>query len=226
MSKDYKKDFVKEIYRTIRRHPLLEITKRKSDDSPRSYLKKVKDQLPQQIQDFYACCNGIKLEWTTKADAPVQAMGSINLLPIQNLIERNTMDLEEEVKEIEGWLFNTNHKEVFPNLKGAFHSFDLFMSDATIGFFSEEPNTKELYKHTFGISFESLKVDFEGYFQLLCKSYGFLWWQNVIIHREYGQEDGYAKYEHDEFKTKMPQLFPDFDFDEFIALYESLKIVD
>ncbi len=223
MTKNYFKKYQNEVFFDIYDNPLLEVTQRGGEDPDSAYLAQVKDQLPKSLVDFYQSCDGIHIEWQAKETTGIHALGSIRLLQLKHLFDGNEIDLA--ANEFGGWRLNTDYGNLQP-LKGAFRIVDLFSGKSMAGIFSEEPATEEVFLYNSGVAFESLKVDFEGYFQLLCKAYGFLGWQRVIIHKEYGQNGGYGEYEHDDFRDTMPLLFPDFNFDEFIELYESLKIVD
>ncbi len=214
----YKSLYIKNLYAKIRKNKSVEITERGGDSSPEDYLAKVKDQLPAQVVDFYDTCNGILLKWAAK-NKDLGASGSMNLRPIENLFDATVVNLEGRT-----WRLNADYNQPKVALKGVFRPLDLFQGDAAVGFFSDASDRTEMYFHTFGNSFESLKVDLEGYFQLLLAARGYMSWQYVILHREYGQEDDYGKVEHDAFKTNMPKLFSDFDFDEFIELYEKVKM--
>ncbi len=65
-----------------------------------------------------------------------------------------------------------------------------------------------------------IHIDFEGYMKLLGETKGFLYWQKAIL----GYLSGSESFETKNFKEVMPKLFPDFSYDKFIELYESLRI--
>ena len=56
--------------------------------------------------------------------------------------------------------------------------------------------------------------------KLLGETKGFLYWQKTILDYLNGTESSETK----NFKKEMPKLFPEFDYDKFIELYESLRI--
>ncbi|WP_426473910.1 hypothetical protein [Chryseobacterium balustinum] len=101
-----------------------------------------------------------------------------------------------------------------------------YVEDICAGVFSKENEDEMVYFHDFEIGFYPLKVNFEGYVELVFAARGYLMWQYVLIYLEYGKYDGarLGKSRYDDFVENMPLLFPDFKMEEFIKLYESLKI--
>jgi hypothetical protein len=65
-----------------------------------------------------------------------------------------------------------------------------------------------------------LHIKFYGYIKLLEIFKGFGWWQNALVQISTGKHQSSV----DSFKEKMPQIFPNFNWDQFVALYESLRI--
>lgn len=69
-----------------------------------------------------------------------------------------------------------------------------------------------VYFHDFGIGFYRLKVNFEGYVELVFAARGYMMWQYVHVYFEYGKYDGarFGKSRYDDFAENMSLLFPDF----------------
>ena len=173
-------------------------------------------QLPGTLAPFYAYRDGFLVKWNEKEGEDPDVFGSINIRPLADLFDGLLVELDPSV----GYVINANHAQpISPT--GVFRPLDFFVDEACVGFFSDYGSKDELYYHDFGISFYSLKTDFAGYVTLLAHSYGYAYWQQVILNHEYGYRTDAAG----RFKEDMPRLFPDFDYQAFIALYESVKRV-
>ncbi len=178
-------------------------------------FNKLKDYLSERVIDFYQWRDGFTYGWSPKNVDNPDIYGRINISKLEHLFDETIVKLDQP----EGYVFNGNSSEKI-ELGGVFRPLDYFADEACIGFFSDYGSLDELYYHDFGASFYSLKVDFEGYFKLLTKSYGYAYWQQVILNKEYN----YGTDTTDRFKEDMPSLFADFDYDTFIELYESVRI--
>ncbi len=212
---EYKNEFMP-FFKAISGNKIVTITERQplkkiSEDE----LDSRKDLLGNAIKPFYNWRNGFTVCWSPKNDDNPDIYGRINILKLENLFDDTIVKLDQP----DGYTFNGNSSEKI-QLKGVFRPLDYFADEACVGFFSDHGSLDELYYHDFGISFYSLKVDFEGYFKLLTKSYGYAYWPQVILNKEYN----YGTDTTDRFKEDMPNLFPDFDYDKFIELYESVRI--
>lgn len=100
-----------------------------------------------------------------------------------------------------------------------------FIGEACAGFYLGDgvnPPDNEMYMHRWGEGEEpeGLNVAFDGYVQLMYYARGWLYWQNVIMGLQ-GKSD-YGKTER--FKSELPLVFPDFKWEEFVSLYESVKL--
>ena len=67
----------------------------------------------------------------------------------------------------------------------------------------------------------TLGLDFNGYLEMMLAAKGWALWQRIIINLQLGTK---YKSEVDDFKKYMPQLFPDFKWENFVALYEKVRI--
>ena len=85
-----------------------------------------------------------------------------------------------------------------------------------------EQANEELYFLFFQDKPQGLNVDMEGYIQLLNMSGGFAYWQESLLFLQGNSEATLDSIE--KFKKYMPLIFPDFKWDEFVALYERVKI--
>lgn len=188
------------------------------------FFDQYKDKLPDSLQGFYSLTNGYSMYWegkipTRKKDEKQIERGIIDILGLEDLFEDySVIELEEN------YGYYIKGEEVFSKT-GQFIPVDS-IGDICVGVFSKENNDDMMYYHDFGIGFYPLKVDFEGYLELVFMARGYMMWQDVLLYLEYGKNDpamlGMSEYE--DFVEDMPLLFPDFNMDEFIKLYESLKI--
>ena len=102
---------------------------------------------------------------------------------------------------------------------------DYFVPEACVGYYIAEDGeqaNEELYFLFFQDKPQGLNVDMEGYIQLLNMSGGFAYWQESLLFLQGNSEATLDSIE--KFKKYMPLIFPDFKWDEFVALYERVKI--
>jgi hypothetical protein len=99
---------------------------------------------------------------------------------------------------------------------------DFFADESCVGYIHDEQKVDYMQYLDLGDSEpKPLSLNFAGYLELLLTCRGFAYWQLVILHLRNG--GGYES-KVEEFKTYMPQLFPDFKWEEFVALYEKVRI--
>ncbi len=161
----------------------------------------------QGIIEFYTCTGLWKLYWRTKPESNINTEGTFEFIPFEQMISST-------------WDDDLGGNDWAPDMKG-FRPIDMFYDmDGFVGFFIGREDKKGLYLVHSDSSVSPLHVNFEGYLKLLGMSKGFGWWQNALVEISTGEHQPNV----DDFKEKMPQIFPDFNFDEFKALYESLRI--
>lgn len=190
----------------------------------KSFFNKYKDLLLDGMQSFFSFTNGYSYNWegiipTRTEGQKTSERGIISIVPLDELFEKpNVVELEE------GYNYYIQGEDSFCKT-GQFIPVD-YVEDICAGVFSKENEDEMVYFHDFGIGFYPLKVNFEGYVELAFAARGYLMWQYVIVYLEYGKYDGamLGKSRYDDFAENMPLLFPDFKMEEFIKLYESLKI--
>ena len=197
---------------------------RKTQSFGENFFDKYKDLLFATMQGFYSITNGYSYYWEGKIPTRTEGQktserGIINILPLDELFQKNSVI---ELEEGRGYYIQGENSF---SKTGQFILVD-YVEDICAGVFSKENDDEMVYFHDFGIGFYPLKVNFEGYVELAFAARGYMMWQYVIVYLEYGKEDSalYGKSRYDDFVEDMPLLFPDFKMDEFIKLYESLKI--
>ena len=161
---------------------------------------KTQKRISKLILDYYSAIRFYKLKWRYgKSD---EIMGTINIIPLKDSL-----------------------KDTRPGYMHNLWMLDYFIPEACIGFFMAKPGQKpndELYYLYFEDEPEGLNVDMDGYMQLLYKTRGFAYWQLALLFLQTRRKRKVSGVE--EFKKYMPIIFPDFKWDEFVALYEQVKL--
>jgi hypothetical protein len=197
---------------------------RSTESFGEGFFNNYKDKLPPSLIGFYAITNGYSWQWEAKIPTRTSnekntEQGIINVLDLEDLFDEDILVTLSESRKyyIEG-------EEGFSKT-GNFLPVD-YIEDVCAGVFSKENDDDIIYFYDFGIGFYPLKINFEGYLELAFMARGYMMWPYVLVYLEYGKNDpakfGESRYE--DFSEDMPLLFPDFKMEEFIALYESLKI--
>jgi len=191
---------------------LLELNARKI--YPRPEIKDLElmksSAVPSIIIEFYELHDGIQFKWTSTENESIG--GDINiskhiwlLSDDQSLIDQCDMDsqMDERLRHFRLWDVPTMNTMV-----GFYHN-------------TETGFSKSLYFYTQGATFaKSIELDVEGYLTMAVEAAGFYYWQQVLIDIRTNSESPETK----KFKEWMPKLFPDFSWDTFTELYESLRI--
>ncbi len=156
------------------------------------------------FQEYYELYNGLIVNWKLKEG---EESGCIKILKLDKIF----IDGKDMV-----YFDHTPEDSVLRD----FYIVDFFVDEACVGIYANHPELPGIHYFDFENQTYPLHVDFEGYMKLLGETKGFLYWQKVILDHLSGSES----YETKNFKEIMPSLFPDFDYDKFIELYESVRI--
>lgn len=139
---------------------------------------------------FYGSVNGLRIRWERKSGKKIatggQAVGSINLLPIQEVFR--------DWKGVVYFDADDPNRRCYP--------FDFFVEEACGALDVGEagrPRANYLY---LGERARSLNVDFAGYGRLLLQSRGFWYWQTAVAQPKSVEAKNFA--------DVMPELFDDF----------------
>lgn len=208
--KDENKEWIKGVYRSVLDDYIINEDDLFKLDNLRSVHKSddVTAFADPVLNRFYSCFTHWNVKWTIRKDAkiPVQAEGVFNLYPVERIFIN--------------WDNEFGGNSWAPDMKG-FRPLDMFYESAgCVGFYINRTNKEGLYLYEFDGETYPLHINFEGYLKLLSMSKGFGWWQSTLVELSTGVPQSNV----DDFKEKMPQIFPDFNYDEFAALYESLRI--
>lgn len=159
-----------------------------------------------ELNKFYKKFDGLLFKWEAIDDNP-DNFGSINIL--------KTKDAFADGKDL---VFFDHTPDDSP-LRD-FYIIDFFVDEACVGVYGNHPELPGMHYFEFENETYPLYVDFEGYMKLLGETKGFLYWQKAILDHLAHSES----FETKNFKEVMPRLFPDFSYEKFIELYESVRI--
>ena len=209
---NYLNYYIENLFKAISFHEEIVIEKTNLGKPNKNLAEEKLAELPFELTQYLANLDGILLNWNHPEKEEV--FGGLNIMALQHLFDETVLEIQPELVVVNDDLSFSKKKQ----LAGVFRRVDLFASEASIGFFSDNQMGKEFYyctRHYFYL----LNLNFEQYFKLLCEAKGFTYWQLAIINLEYG----YGKLESEWFQEQMPKLFPSFSFDAFITLYQKFK---
>lgn len=212
---DYIKYYIQHFFKDISLHPVIEI-ETTSNEKVKKSERKVLNLHDQSLEMFYQQAKQLTLKWRhTKEDWVV---GSFNIIAHRHLYD------EAKLENIEDFaVVNDDFDFAKKNdIKGAFHKLDLHTDETCVGFFESPMMGKELFVFEAGYHFYGLKIGFEEYFQLLCKAKGFMYWQKCLLVHNYNKYP--STEDNQNFAKYMPKLFPDFNYESFLLLYDQLKL--
>jgi len=166
------------------------------------------DNVHNGIEEFYRKSNdGWELEWYSDKEKGIG--GKMKLTETKYLFsEENYILYDEEDKE---------------DLK-YFRPLDYPTPETYVGFIIK-PDV--IYKSLYYMSISNyelnnLDLDYEGYTQMAVEARVFSHWQRVLL--QYMDGKGIGSVETEIFKTEMPQIFPDWTWENFIAKFNSLRL--
>ena len=171
----------------------------------------VSEELPGNLIEFYKNFHHLNYEWETREHMPngEKVYGCINI-----------KSAEAVLGSWEGTVYfkNIDHYDYMENFKVV----DYFVAEACVGYIHDE-NRSDYMRFLFQGDTEAkpLGLDFAGYLELLFACRGYLYWQLVILHLRNGKGDESVV---ENFRTYMPQIFPEFKWEEFVGLWERVRI--
>jgi hypothetical protein len=176
--------------------------------------------VPLSIQQYAGDVNGLLWRWHSHDGQP-EAQGGFELLTLQEIYLSNW-------KGVVYFDSDTPNKVRMQTFKPV----DFFIDEACVGLFHDERADPELYLYTFEDKPEPLGVDIGGYLQLLTLSLGFYYWQLLVIElarpnspRPYvPARDAHRNQDLLDFVDTMSQLYPPFNLEAFVALYDQVRL--
>jgi len=210
MEKDFVFNQIRALKKNIRKNEstILDSSYSSGTSRSRKLLHKLHDSnrtdLESAIQ-FYDYYNEFELNWHSVQQKTV--LGKVNIL-----------SLDKVLINYKDFVYFDHTPEESP-LRD-FKIIDFFVDEACVGIYVGREDLLGMHFFEFENEAFPLHLDFEGYLNLLGVTRGYLYWQKVILDHLNNRETPITK----EFKENMPKLFEDFDYKDFIKLYESLRI--
>jgi hypothetical protein len=165
--------------------------------------------LPSSFLDIYQKSDGIRIQW--KATHIEQAYGRMEFLEMEAVLS----SWEGSVYESEDLEFN----EMFE----FFHPFDQVSPEILCGFMITPDETyQSIYLHVAGsTNTPSLDLNFDGYVTMLHESRAYKNWPIILLNINDNSLDSPLI---QDFKSDMPALFPEFNWDQYVTRYQSLRL--
>jgi len=163
------------------------------------------EDFPVNLKKFYQTLDWFKIFWETNEEIidGSKIYGYINILPSAEVLH-----------DWKGVVYFDGD----PADRANFKIVDFFLDEVCVGYYHDERKSDAMYIFNFEGEPEPLGVNFAGYLELLLMARGFNGWQRVLQNL-----NGESVHQSD-FKIYMPQLFPDFKWEEFVGLYERVKL--
>jgi hypothetical protein len=176
--------------------------------------------VPPVMQQFAGDVNGYTLLW--RLEGQPQAVGSFDLYDLESTYNSSGRGV---------FYFEEWEDAQVARMK-PFKAVDFFTSEACVGLYYDERADPELYFYDFEGEPAPLGIDIAGYLQLLTLSLGFYYWQLLVV--ELARPDSPRPYvpardvhrnpDVLKFVDTMPQLYPAFSLEAFVALYDQVRL--
>ena len=131
------------------------------------------------------------------------------------------LPFHERVQNWEGQLYESEDLEEEALIQ-FFKPFDLITDEAQCGFLLEPGfESRAMYYNRSGVpNLYNLDIDLKGYLTMALASRIYYYWPKVLLDIQVGEES----VETQQFKQNMPQIFPDFDWEDYVEKYQSLRL--
>ncbi len=165
--------------------------------------------LPSSFLEIYQKSDGMRIQW--EATTIEQAYGKMRFLKIEDVLS-----------SWENSIYDPEDLEMNEMLE-FFHPFDEISPEIMCGFMIAPNETYEsIYLNSAGETETSyLGLDFDGYVTMLYESRAYKSWPVILL--DIINDDLDTPLIRD-FKSDMPKLFPDFDWNKYIVKYRSLQL--
>lgn len=187
-----------------------EVNSKFGNSLPEPLLSKVSEELHlgENLIDLYRVYNGLRIDWITDDERRVG--GRMHFL-----------SMEEVIKSWEGYLYEDEEVAADADIR-FFHPFDLISEEAQCGIIID-PNSdikSIFYNYSGEMEIYSLDIDFKSYLEMALEAKVFYYWPLVLLDIKNDEEGEVTK----KFKEEMPNIFKDFNFNQFVDKYNSLRI--
>lgn len=161
------------------------------------------------VLDFYELVNGLEVIWkpANKEKLNEEMTGSIKI-----------HSFSETVKDWSGTVFFDN--EPGDSALRKFFPLDFFADEAAAGFCTMEGWRNMIYLYRFDGELQPLQINFESYLRLMLVAKGCFYWQYLLIALLEKNENEVSS----RIKNHLPDIFPEFSFNEFESLFNNLRI--
>jgi len=174
--------------------------------------------IPEHVRGYALDMNGQLLRWQSREDGSGRpaCTGNVNLLPIESIYG----DWEGIV------YFDFTKDERLKHFKVV----DLFQDEACVGLYHDEAQDPGLYFFAFGegLAPYPLHLDLKGYLTLLTCTLGYTYWPLAVLalRPDDGRNPAYRANLNftQKFRRDMEAWVPEFKYDEFVALYEQVRL--
>lgn len=177
-----------------------------TDESPE--LSRLDSVHPGIEKYFKQINNGFSANW--KKDSENFIGGNIQLAKLQHLLagaNKNGIYFDEDLPQDADIRF--------------FYTLDFPTPETYVGFIIKPETIYQSVYYLHGDNeLSNLDLDFHGYTQMAFEARIFAYWQLVLLEYMNGNISEFTE----TFKTEMPQIFPDWTWENFIIKFESLRI--
>ena len=165
--------------------------------------------LPSSFLEMYQKSDGMRIQW--EATNIEQAYGNMEFL-----------EMEAVLSSWEGSIYESEDLDFNEMLK-FFHPFDQVSPEMLCGFMITPNETYEsIYLNMAGeTDTSSLELNFNGYVTMLYESRAYKNWPFILLNIKNNDLESPLI---TDFKSDMPMLFPDFDWDRYVTMYKSLQL--
>jgi hypothetical protein len=165
-------------------------------------------QLPVEFGNSSYLFFGFVVSWKSANGLSIDAMGSINILPISQIFG----DWEETVY----WPDTALDSDLRD-----FKVVDRFLPEYGCGiYWGKRKDLTFHWAELDGSEPISLDLDINGYIEMLIAAKGYIQWQTAILFLLHGRSTANV----DDFKTHMPILFPDWTWEAFVQKFEEVRL--
>jgi hypothetical protein len=177
--------------------------------------------IPEQFLDNARQNDGYTLQWETRPGHPERPAceGAVRLLPMRTML-----------RKWKGHIYFGWPEE--PKRRRAFKVVDFFVNEACVGFYHDAQRDPGLYFFQLGEGVEPypLHLDLKGYLTLLNYTMGYRYWPLAALRQlpDDGRNPSYRSSLDflDRFRRDLGAWVPEFTYEEFVALYQQLKLRD
>ncbi len=173
----------------------------------------IKTITPKEVFCLHREMNGLTIYWVPEEAEDPDVIGKVKIIPVEEILQ--------DWKDVVFFDFTPQDERI-----RYFHPIDFFVDECCTGAFLNEPASNQedisLYLYRFEGEPIKLYLGMEGYLKMLIAAKGFLYWQYSILEILEGRENPTSK----KFKDWMPRLFEEFSWEDYVALYQEVRLTE